>query len=269
MEVHHHPHLHHQVKPWKEYLLEGFMIFIAVSMGFIAESIREHQVLNHKKEQNLTSIIIDLKKDSVELQKKLIEYSQSHLIFNKLSNFSFMYHQNKLNEDAYIDSVVNQIDSLTFGSSFYQNNSSYKNTISNGSFSNINSSEAKIKLSEYYEAFSTQLADNNLILDQIEEWYTANVFFRRYYNLTKGGRRRESYLMNNKVAVEETENSVAMRNYYIKNREFRMPLLSNKFIIDNEKVNTRCIIYLGLLEKFVAKNKELIALLSEKEKSHL
>jgi hypothetical protein len=75
--------------------------------------------------------------------------------------------------------------------------------------------------------------------------------------------------MNNKVAVEETENSVAMRNYYIKNREFRMPLLSNKFIIDNEKVNTRCLIYLSLLEKFVAKNKELITLLSEKEKSHL
>ncbi|HEY8783428.1 MAG TPA: hypothetical protein VIM16_17510 [Mucilaginibacter sp.] len=32
MEVHHHPQLEHNPKPFKEYLLEGFMIFIAVMM---------------------------------------------------------------------------------------------------------------------------------------------------------------------------------------------------------------------------------------------
>jgi len=42
MEVHHHPQLEHKPKPWKEYLLEGFMIFIAVMMGFFAENLREH-----------------------------------------------------------------------------------------------------------------------------------------------------------------------------------------------------------------------------------
>src|SRR5471030_2534971 len=42
MEVHHHPQLDHKPKPWKEYLLEGLMIFLAVFMGFIAESLREH-----------------------------------------------------------------------------------------------------------------------------------------------------------------------------------------------------------------------------------
>ncbi|MFX9061656.1 hypothetical protein ABTN34_17710 [Acinetobacter baumannii] len=40
MEVHHHPHA--GKKSFKEYILEGIMIFIAVSMGFIAENIREH-----------------------------------------------------------------------------------------------------------------------------------------------------------------------------------------------------------------------------------
>ena len=35
MEVHHHPDLHHKPKAWKEYLLEGLMIFLAVTMGFI------------------------------------------------------------------------------------------------------------------------------------------------------------------------------------------------------------------------------------------
>jgi hypothetical protein len=35
MEVHHHPNLHHEKKPWKEYILEGLMIFFAVTMGFL------------------------------------------------------------------------------------------------------------------------------------------------------------------------------------------------------------------------------------------
>ena len=39
MEVHHHPHV--EKKSFKEYILEGLMIFIAVSMGFAAESLRE------------------------------------------------------------------------------------------------------------------------------------------------------------------------------------------------------------------------------------
>ncbi len=37
MEVHHHPNV--EKKGLKEYILEGLMIFLAVSMGFIARSI--------------------------------------------------------------------------------------------------------------------------------------------------------------------------------------------------------------------------------------
>ena len=44
MEVHHHPDLHHKRKHFREYLVEFFMIFLAVTMGFFAESIREHYV---------------------------------------------------------------------------------------------------------------------------------------------------------------------------------------------------------------------------------
>ena len=48
MEVHHHPHVPTHVKPWKEYLLEGIMIFIAVSFGYTAENIREHYIETKK-----------------------------------------------------------------------------------------------------------------------------------------------------------------------------------------------------------------------------
>ena len=59
MEVHHHPKV--EIKSFKEYLLEGLMIFVAVTMGFFAENIREH--FSDKK--NEKQIIIALKKDLV------------------------------------------------------------------------------------------------------------------------------------------------------------------------------------------------------------
>jgi len=68
MEVHHHPQLEHNPKPWKEYLLEGFMIFIAVMMGFIAENIREG-ITNSEHAHELTvQLVRDLKADMVALK---------------------------------------------------------------------------------------------------------------------------------------------------------------------------------------------------------
>ena len=45
MEVHHHPHV--EKKGFKEYFLEFLMIFLAVTMAFIGENMREH--LSHVK----------------------------------------------------------------------------------------------------------------------------------------------------------------------------------------------------------------------------
>ena len=68
MEVHHHPELPHgDKKNFREYLLEGLMIFIAVFMGFVAENIREHISDNSKEKNYARSLYSDLKKDSAQL----------------------------------------------------------------------------------------------------------------------------------------------------------------------------------------------------------
>jgi len=64
MEVHHHPQLHHEKKPWKEYLLEGLMIFLAVMMGFIAENIREGISDSSKGKEYIRSFVQDLRADT-------------------------------------------------------------------------------------------------------------------------------------------------------------------------------------------------------------
>ncbi len=61
MEVHHHPHI--EKKSFKEYILEGLMIFIAVSMGFIAENIREKISDRERLHDYMLSLTGDLKSD--------------------------------------------------------------------------------------------------------------------------------------------------------------------------------------------------------------
>jgi len=73
MEVHHHPQLDHKPKPFKEYLLEGFMIFIAVMMGFIAENIRETINNNEHVRQLTAQLVRDLKADTAQLNEIYLE----------------------------------------------------------------------------------------------------------------------------------------------------------------------------------------------------
>ena len=64
MEVHHHPDLHHNKKNFREYFLEFIMIFLAVTMGFIAENVRENITDHARAKEYARSLYDDLKKDT-------------------------------------------------------------------------------------------------------------------------------------------------------------------------------------------------------------
>jgi hypothetical protein len=59
-----HPHHPTHKKKWSEYLLEFFMLFLAVSLGFLAENIRERQTEKKVEVQLIHSLIEDLKADT-------------------------------------------------------------------------------------------------------------------------------------------------------------------------------------------------------------
>src|ERR1700675_129997 len=64
MEVHKHPHDVMHKKKWTEYFLEFIMIFLAVTLGFFAESYRENLKDRTKENEFITSIIKDLQSDT-------------------------------------------------------------------------------------------------------------------------------------------------------------------------------------------------------------
>src|SRR3569623_1301600 len=107
MEVHHHPDLHHKEKPWKEYLLEGLMIFIAVTLGFFAESLREHMAKNEKEHQVIASLVRSLKTDTAELSKRVNIYMPAHNRWTDSANKYFDSLALKGNERRIAVAVMN------------------------------------------------------------------------------------------------------------------------------------------------------------------
>jgi len=99
MEVHHHPHV--EKKAFKGYLLEGLMIFLAVTMGFFAESYREHLAERKEEKDFIQTFIEDLKTDTVRINRQLIAErnlklkSIDSLLF-LLSNQQIKGHENDL-----------------------------------------------------------------------------------------------------------------------------------------------------------------------------
>jgi hypothetical protein len=68
MDAHQHAGNYPKPKKWKEYFLEFLMIFLAVTLGFLAENFREHLNDRAKEKQYIESFIHNLKDDTTRLR---------------------------------------------------------------------------------------------------------------------------------------------------------------------------------------------------------
>ena len=110
MEVHHHPQLEHKPKPWKEYMLEGLMIFLAVTMGFFAENLREKITDNRKIHEYAQSMARDLESD-ITLYKSSIDFNRQSAQMIDTIITSLTEHKNNKNKVYFMARI------LTMGSS--------------------------------------------------------------------------------------------------------------------------------------------------------
>src|SRR6187401_3270013 len=67
MEVHHHSHTAR--KKWTHYFWEFFMLFLAVTLGFLVENMREHYVEHAREKQFIQSLFNDLKADTANITR--------------------------------------------------------------------------------------------------------------------------------------------------------------------------------------------------------
>src|SRR4030095_10729203 len=85
MEVHHHAHASR--KKWTHYFWEFFMLFLAVSAGFLVENQREHYVDHQRAKIYAANLYDELKKDTIQLNSLI-----KSLLFtgNKLDSFCML-----------------------------------------------------------------------------------------------------------------------------------------------------------------------------------
>ena len=83
MEVHH-PHQPAHTKKWTAYLLEFFMLFLAVFLGFVAENIRENKVEKKRGLEYIKSFVEDLRTDTSQFAKLIIEFKSQDTVLNTI-----------------------------------------------------------------------------------------------------------------------------------------------------------------------------------------
>ena len=103
MEVHHHPDI--RKKNFKVYVFEGLMIFMAVTLGFFAEKLREKKADHTKEVEFIVSMIEDAQTDTAKIQKTIQLNKIRVLKLDTIANRCF-YYGSKLNNDASLYSVV-------------------------------------------------------------------------------------------------------------------------------------------------------------------
>ena len=98
MEVHHHSYTSR--KKWTHYFWEFFMLFLAVTAGFLVENQREHYVEHQREKQYMKSMIEDLKSDtsqiSTVIQLKVLRNNMIDSLVFWLSSPGYRAHLNDI-----------------------------------------------------------------------------------------------------------------------------------------------------------------------------
>ncbi len=226
MEVHHHPHV--EKKNFKEYLLEGLMIFLAVTMGFFAENIRENFSDKAKEKEFITSLKEDLVSDSGSLHYYIPSAIKQ---FEKLDSL-FDLLQLAVNQKPYsIQNLYYLNFKYAFGIiAFHQNKRTISQLKNTGAYNLITRKASKDEITQY---------DNlNQILDQLyidlAEWtknlnYMSQKIFDYTYSKTFGyGSAAEIYKNNNLPLHLLTTDKALLMEYSNKVRSLMM--MSDNYI---------------------------------------
>ena len=249
MEVHHHAH---KPKNWKEYITEFVMLFAAVTLGFIAENLREHQVINHRIEQNKVAILKDLLADSAEIDHVLNVEDSCIIRFNRVNNFLYLAKTNKISQAQLVDSIKNTPKLIAYSTTLYMNNSSFKNLQSSGLLSNLEEGGLKNTLATYYEVDFKAIEATNEFFDQV------GTVFNNYFPIGVGRIIRANQKFSKEYVLNDPE---GFQNFMLSLDKTKYILKSDDFFFEVQKYYNYLFIYRTNLIRAKKSNDALIKIL--------
>ena len=164
MDAHHHPHLPQgEKKKFTEYLLEFLMIFLAVTLGFIAENIREHITETKSAHQYLESFRNDLLQNQIQIKKYDSLYTNELPVYDSIVSIFYEKTENKnlpLLSRLLLHGQVNFIITI--------NTPTYQQLISSGSMRYLKNAALKESMANYEEGINALVNYNDRIISTLD-----------------------------------------------------------------------------------------------------
>jgi hypothetical protein len=249
MEVHHHSH---KPKNWKEYITEFIMLFAAVTLGFLAENLREHQIMEHRVEQNKIAILKDLQADSATIARIIAADDSIITRYNRINNYLYLAKTNRINQAQLFDSIRNTPNFIAYSATLYINNSSFKNMQSSGLLSYLEEGELKNKLARYYEVNFKSIEAINEFFDQV------GIVFNNYFPIGLGKRIRDYQKFSNDYELNDGDN---YQNFMLSLNKSKHDFSSDEFIFEVQKYYNYLFFYHTNLLSMKKNNDALLKLL--------
>jgi hypothetical protein len=162
MEVHHHPDVHHKRRHFREYVLEFFMIFLAVTMGFFAESIREHSVESRNTRQYLETF----KQELINNKRAfVIADSVYKSVVPSLDSVITIFFEKRENQDLHLMGRLLKHVKRVFNTSI--DNAAYQQMVNSGGLKNLDNLALRDSISTYVGQIETFETYNSLVYNRI------------------------------------------------------------------------------------------------------
>ena len=228
MEVHHHSH---HPKKWKEYITEFLMLFLAVSLGFMAENIREHQIEKQREIAYLQNVHEDLKLDLLNIDDVIssntVRLKAMDTLFQLINNNSIT------NEDVYY-----YIRNLALRATFESSHVGLDQIKSAGGFRMVKNPEIISGIQEYERALDALNKLENVRERTLEQArfkmavvFEPTISYEMLVNQGQGDmrfnrpRKADEILQKNKQAVKELLNLVS---FGLNSNRYLNSILSNQ-----------------------------------------
>lgn len=241
MEVHHHPKV--EKKNFREYFLEFLMIFLAVTLGFFAEGIREGISDHSKEKEYIVSMMQDLRDDTSSISTTVNEF----ISISKLADTMLIQLKNGTPDPA----VLNRIISSRFWiyTGYTYNNRTVQQLKNSGNFRLLRNEAVADSILQYDNVINTiiipQWNDLKNTMYAYKEVESKVIAYQRLYKVKSSP---SAVTFNDSILVAGTKNSLVTNDaqlislYY--NRLFIHATLLHLFIsnLDDSKVSAERLI---------------------------
>jgi hypothetical protein len=144
MEVH--THTHTPRKKWTHYLWEFLMLFLAVTLGFLVENLREKKIEHHRERQYILSITEDIKFDIHNLDSITQKRQKRGVMIDSLIQML-----NSPDPDQYGKEIYYYARWLTYYVQFINNDRTIQQLKNSGNFRLIENQEVSNRIMNYFD----------------------------------------------------------------------------------------------------------------------